>query len=85
MEHFGKKIAALPTSSQYGKDWTEAVLPHWEKQGGKVVYNSSIDFAKETDFFTIVTNALKKILMYYSSVELRNLRQKWRSKPGAGI
>ncbi|WP_454861227.1 ABC transporter substrate-binding protein [Peribacillus frigoritolerans] len=60
MEHFGKKIAALPTSSQYGKDWTESVLPHWEKQGGKVVYNSSIDFAKETDFFTIVTNALKK-------------------------
>ncbi|CEG32393.1 ABC transporter substrate-binding protein [Peribacillus simplex] len=60
MENFGKKIAALPTSSQYGKDWTEAVLPHWEKQGGKVVYNSSIDFTKETDFFTIVTNALKK-------------------------
>ncbi|MFJ7754709.1 ABC transporter substrate-binding protein [Peribacillus muralis] len=60
MEHFGKKIAALPTSSQYGKDWNEAILPYWEKQGGKVVYNSSIDFAKETDFFTIVTNALKK-------------------------
>ncbi|MCK1993630.1 ABC transporter substrate-binding protein [Peribacillus muralis] len=60
MKNSGKKIAALPTASQYGKDWTEAVLPFWEKQGGKVVYNSSIDFAKETDFFTIVTNALKK-------------------------
>ena len=32
----------------------------WKKKGGKVVYNSSIDFAKETDFFTIVTNALKE-------------------------
>lgn len=60
MERFGKKIAALPTSSQYGKDWTEALLPAWEKKGGEVVYNSSIDFAKETDFFTIVTNALKE-------------------------
>ncbi|WP_409292852.1 ABC transporter substrate-binding protein [Peribacillus sp. SCS-37] len=60
MDHFGKKIAFLPTSSQYGKDWSEKLQPYWEKQGGKVVYNSSIDFAKETDFFTIVTNALKK-------------------------
>ena len=32
----------------------------WEKQGGEVVYNSSIDFSKDTDFFTIVTNALKE-------------------------
>jgi branched-chain amino acid transport system substrate-binding protein len=60
MEHFGKKIAALPTASQYGKDWTETLLPYWEEKGGKVVYNTSIDFSKETDFFTIVTNALKE-------------------------
>ena len=60
MERHGKKIAALPTLSQYGKDWTETLLPHWEEQGGKVVFNSSINFAKDTDFFTIVTNALKK-------------------------
>lgn len=60
MERFGKKIAALPTASQYGKDWTEMLLPYWEEQGGEVVYNSSIDFSKDTDFFTIVTNALKE-------------------------
>jgi branched-chain amino acid transport system substrate-binding protein len=60
MEKFGKKIAFLPTASQYGKDWSDKLKAHWEKEGGKVVYNSSIDFAKETDFFTIVTNALKK-------------------------
>lgn len=59
MERFGNKIAALPTNSQYGKDWTEALLPYWEDQGGEVVYNSSIDFAKDTDFFTILTNALE--------------------------
>jgi branched-chain amino acid transport system substrate-binding protein len=60
MKRFGKKIAALPTASQYGKDWTETLLPYWEKQGGKVVYKTSIDFSKDTDFFTIVTNALKE-------------------------
>ncbi|PLT35573.1 ABC transporter substrate-binding protein [Bacillus sp. V5-8f] len=60
MKRFGNKIAALPTASQYGKDWTETLLPAWEKAGGKVVYNSAIDFTKDTDFFTIVTNALKK-------------------------
>jgi branched-chain amino acid transport system substrate-binding protein len=60
MEKFGEKIAFLPTASQYGKDWSDKLKAHWEKEGGKVVYNSSIDFAKETDFFTIVTNALKE-------------------------
>jgi branched-chain amino acid transport system substrate-binding protein len=60
MEKYGKKIAFLPTSSQYGKDWSDKLKPYWEKQGGKVVYNSSIDFAKDTDFFTILTNALKE-------------------------
>ncbi|WP_226580823.1 ABC transporter substrate-binding protein [Halobacillus litoralis] len=60
MENHGKKMAALPTASQYGKDWTEALVPYWEEQGGEVVYNSSIDFSKDTDFFTLVTNALKE-------------------------
>jgi branched-chain amino acid transport system substrate-binding protein len=59
MDKFGKKIAFLPTSSQYGKDWSAKLKPYWEKKGGKVVYNASIDFAKDTDFFTILTNALK--------------------------
>ncbi len=60
MGKFGKKIAFLPTSSQYGKDWSAKLKAYWEKQGGTVVYNSSIDFSKDTDFFTIVTNALKE-------------------------
>jgi branched-chain amino acid transport system substrate-binding protein len=60
MKRFGKKIAALPTATQYGKDWSKALLPYWEKNGGKIVYNSSIDFSKDTDFFAIITNALKE-------------------------
>jgi branched-chain amino acid transport system substrate-binding protein len=60
MENYGKNIAFLPTASQYGKDWAENLKAYWEKEGGKVVFNSPIDFAKETDFFTILTNALKE-------------------------
>lgn len=60
MEKFGKKIALLPTATQYGKDWTAALEPGWKELGGEVVYKGSIDFSKDTDFFTIVTNALKE-------------------------
>ncbi len=60
MKRFGKKIAFLPTATQYGKDWAEKLEPVWKELGGEVVYKSSIDFTKDTDFFTIVTNALKK-------------------------
>ncbi len=60
MERFGKKLAALPTATQYGKDWTETLLPYWKEQGGEVVYESSIDFSKDTDFFTMITNALNQ-------------------------
>lgn len=60
MERFGKKLAAIPTVTQYGKDWAEVLLPYWKKSGGDVVYESAVDFTKDTDFFTILTNALEK-------------------------
>ncbi|MDQ0269768.1 ABC transporter substrate-binding protein [Cytobacillus purgationiresistens] len=60
MERFGKKLAALPPVTQYGKDWAEAIVPYWEEHGGEVVHQASIDFAKDTDFFTILTNTLKE-------------------------
>ncbi|MGO1060223.1 ABC transporter substrate-binding protein [Planococcus sp. FY231025] len=60
MERFGKKIAFLPTASQYGKDWAEMLKPVWEEKGGEVVFDESIDFSKDTDFQTIVANALEE-------------------------
>lgn len=60
MERFGEKIAFLPTASQYGKDWSEMLQPVWEEKGGEVVFNESIDFSKDTDFQTIVSNALEQ-------------------------
>lgn len=58
MDNFGPKMALLPTNSQYGKDWSETMIPAWEEMGGEVVYHTEIDFAKETDYFTIMSNAL---------------------------
>lgn len=58
MERFGKRIAFLPTASQYGKDWAEALRPVWEEHGGEIVFDESIDFSKDTDFQTIMSNAL---------------------------
>jgi len=60
MERFGKKLAAIPPVTQYGQDWAKILLPHWKESGGDVVYESSVDFSKDTDFFTILTNALEK-------------------------
>ena len=60
MERFGEKIAFLPTSSQYGKDWADALRPVWEGNGGEIVFDESIDFSKDTDFQTIMSNALSK-------------------------
>lgn len=58
MDRYGKRIAFLPTSSQYGKDWAEALRPVWEEHGGEIVFDESIDFSKDTDFQTIMVNAL---------------------------
>lgn len=60
MERFGNKLAALPPVTQYGKDWAEALVPHWEEEGGEVVYEGSIDYSKDADFFTLLTNALEE-------------------------
>lgn len=60
MDNFGKKMALLPTASQYGKDWTASIKPVWEEKGGEIVYENDIDFSKETDYFTVVTNALNE-------------------------
>ncbi|MGM0919885.1 MAG: ABC transporter substrate-binding protein [Bacillota bacterium] len=60
MERFGKKLALIPTATQYGKDWTATIKPVWEEKGGEIVFDGSVDFSKETDFFTIMTNALKE-------------------------
>ncbi|GAB6155181.1 ABC transporter substrate-binding protein [Desulfosporosinus burensis] len=58
MEKYGKKIALIPTNSQYGKDWTAVLKPAWEKLGGTIVADIPVDYNKEADFSTYVSKAL---------------------------
>jgi branched-chain amino acid transport system substrate-binding protein len=60
MENYGNKMALIPTNSQYGKDWINVIEPVWEEMGGEFVFKGEIDFAKDTDYFTIMTNVLKQ-------------------------
>ncbi|MGM0903130.1 MAG: ABC transporter substrate-binding protein [Bacillota bacterium] len=60
MENYGKKMALIPTNSQYGKDWLNVIEPVWEEMGGEFVFKGEIDFSKDTDYFTIMTNVLQK-------------------------
>lgn len=60
MNRFGEKIAVIPPVTEYGQDWAGALAPYWEEQGGEVVHEASVDFGKDTDFFTLLTNALEE-------------------------
>ncbi|WP_353625986.1 ABC transporter substrate-binding protein [Bacillus sp. JCM 19041] len=59
LERFGPRLSMLPTNTQYGLDWAEELAPVWEGLGGEVVYEGTVDYSKDTDFFTLVTNALR--------------------------
>jgi len=58
MEKYGKKVALVPTTSQYGKDWSSVFIPTWEKLGGTIVANTPVDYNKEADFNTYLSKAL---------------------------
>lgn len=58
MEKFGKKMALVPATHKYAKDWTDAIVSAWEKLGGRVTGNFAVDYNKETDFYTYVSKAL---------------------------
>lgn len=59
MDEFGENIALLAPNSQYGVDWVDMLKPEWEEAGGEVVFEEYIDFTADTDYYTIVTNALQ--------------------------
>lgn len=58
MSKFGKKVAMVPTTSQYGKDWSTLFQKTWKDQGGTVVGDFAVDYNKEADFSTYVSKAL---------------------------
>lgn len=58
MEKYGKKVALVPTTSQYGKDWSAVFTEAWQKLGGTITGNFAVDYNKESDFYTYVSKAL---------------------------
>ncbi len=60
MERFGKKVALVPGTHAYAKDWTALFKPAWEAAGGEVVAENPMDYNTETDFTSGVSNALSK-------------------------
>lgn len=60
MGMFGKKLGLIPTTSEYGLQWTEQVTAEWEKQGGEVLSDNGVDYTTTTDYAGPVSRALSE-------------------------
>lgn len=58
MKAFGKKLGMIGTTSAYGKQWGEAIMGEWKKQGGTVGTNNGVDYNTTVDYSSAVTKAL---------------------------
>jgi branched-chain amino acid transport system substrate-binding protein len=58
MARFGKRLALVPTTTAYGRAWTEAVTAEWQRQGGTVGRDNGVDYNTTTDFSGAVSRAL---------------------------
>jgi branched-chain amino acid transport system substrate-binding protein len=58
MQRFGKKVALVPGTHQYAKDWSELFKKTWTDLGGEIVAENPVDYNKESDFTPAVTKAL---------------------------
>lgn len=58
MARFGTRLALLPTTTAYGRAWTERVTEEWERQGGTVGRDHGVDYNTTTDFSGAVSRAL---------------------------
>lgn len=58
MKRFGKKVALVPGTHQYAKDWTVVFKKAWTDLGGEIVADNPVDYNKESDFAPGVTKAL---------------------------
>jgi branched-chain amino acid transport system substrate-binding protein len=57
-ERFGTRLGILPTTTTYGKAWTEVVTQEWQRQGGTVGRNYGVDYNTTTDFSGVVSQVL---------------------------
>jgi branched-chain amino acid transport system substrate-binding protein len=58
MGRFGSRLGLLPTTTAYGRAWTERVTAEWRRQGGTVGGDHGVDYNTTTDFTGAVSRAL---------------------------
>lgn len=58
MERFGPRLGMVPTTTAYGRAWTEHVTAEWQRQGGTVGGDHGVDYNTTTDFTGAVSRAL---------------------------
>lgn len=58
MERFGPRLALIPTTTTYGRAWTQGITAEWERQGGVVGRENGVDYNTTTDFTAVVSRAL---------------------------
>lgn len=58
MDRFGDRLALLPTTTAYGRAWTEQIQEVWAEMGGTVSGNHGVDYNTTTDFTGAVSRAL---------------------------
>jgi len=58
MGRFGRRLGLVPTTTAYGRAWTEAVTAEWQRQGGTVGGDHGVDYNTTTDFTGAVSRAL---------------------------
>lgn len=58
MNRFGPKVGIAGANHTYAKMWTEAFIEGWKKLGGTVVAENSMDYNRDTDFYSGVSRVL---------------------------
>lgn len=58
MDRFGDRLGLLPTTTAYGRAWTEQIREVWTEMGGTVGGDHGVDYNTTTDFTGAVSRAL---------------------------
>ena len=58
MGRFGRRLGLVPTTTAYGRAWTERVTAEWRRRGGTVGGDHGVDYNTTTDFTGAVSRAL---------------------------
>ena len=58
MAQFGPRLGILPTTTTYGRAWTDVITAEWQRQGGTVGRSYGVDYNTTTDFSGVVSQVL---------------------------